>query len=377
MVGTRFLELKMPESNNPVDSELVILPEDRMLLEARIVRLRESSSVLAQIVQEAIEQSSETTHDNAPYDAARHEKNIVGKQLHDFERILSSHAVISYPVDPTEVMPGTRVKIQNGVKEQSLEVAGDYHERHDREWIVLSRKTPLALQMLGRKVGDFIEYDGSIWTVSNISTSGAQSNNESLSSSESNADKDWLSKRMLFVCGPHASGKSALVRDALNDGYTIFDTGPTLRSLHKNERPEITFREWVTDGERTAGNNFTDELLAKELRKLIAETPPSSGIIVVGNRSVSGIEYLKGQIDHSDSKVIYINAPKRMLFDRYKQREDAKNLTQKEFDEILEADMRMGLYQISGISDAKILNMDDLTIVSAKIRQFMDEWRPE
>ena len=167
------------------------------------------------------------------------------------------------------------------------------------------------------------------------------------------------------------------MRSALSEGYIIFDTGPTLRAMHKKDHTELTFDEWVLRGEQTVGTYFTDQLLATELLKLSAESMHSNGIVVVGNRSISGIQYLKDNVDHSDSKIIYVDAPKHVLYERYKQREIAEDLTQLEFDAILEKDKKLGLDQISGYCDAEILNIEDLATTSMIIRQFMDEWRPE
>ncbi len=212
-------------------------------------------------------------------------------------------------------------------------------------------------------------------------TPEAMQHNQTLDSieqaTENDVLKDWIASRLLFVCGPHASGKSALVRSALSEGYIIFDTGPTLRAMHKKDHPELTFGEWVLRGEQTVGKYFTDELLATELLKLRAESMHTNGIVIVGNRSLSGIQYLKDNVDHSDAKIIYVDAPKHVLYERYKQREIAEELTQLEFDAILEKDIQLGLDKISGYCDAEILNIEDLATTSKIIRQFMNQWRPE
>lgn len=191
--------------------------------------------------------------------------------------------------------------------------------------------------------------------------------------------REWFARRMLFVTGPHASGKSAVVKAALTDGFALFDTGPILREYHRSAEPDLSFGRWVDMNERQYGTNFTDELLRYHIQTAIAtETVEhSSGIVVVGNRSAKGVAYLESELAPPDSRIVYVDAPTDVLHERYKTREGKHDITDEEFAAILDADIQMGLAELIEVADFHMANDGGLDMAAQQLRYYMDAWQPE
>ncbi|HCH34923.1 MAG: hypothetical protein UY35_C0002G0034 [Candidatus Saccharibacteria bacterium GW2011_GWC2_48_9] len=164
-------------------------------------------------------------------------------------------------------------------------------------------------------------------------------------------------KKTLFVVGPHASGKSALAKAAMiGDLYRFVDTGPVLRSYHTADGPSMDFGPWIEMHEEHYGNNFTNDLLAGHIEASLAnEAHEQHDIVVIGNRSYSGVERLGAVLAPDDSKVLYIDAPKELLYQRYCMREN-KSLDRSEFQRLLDRDSAMGLDELADHADWYVLN---------------------
>jgi dephospho-CoA kinase/transcription elongation GreA/GreB family factor len=365
--------------NELTEQELLLLPVDALTLNERLVELYSRNETLSAVIQEAIEQSSETTHDNAPYDVAKDEKVINDSMIHGLESIRSRSKVF-LPDTESEVVGVGKIAILECDGEQKIiEIAGDWHDRHNEDNLVLNRRAPLAELLIGLTQSDDVTLpDGTKWKISQIRTVDIEiSTSESQDLSDAELS-DWRASRILFVCGHHASGKSSVIKEALEKDYLIFDTGPTLRKVHQQRRADISFEDWVSIGESQNGKNFTDIILKDELEKLIETSEVQrSGIVVIGNRSLSGIEYMRENLHISDSRIMYVVTPKKVMFERFKEREQLPNLPAVEFDDIIEQEMKKGLYHVGRNADYKILNTGSIKEVAKKVKTLLDEWVPE
>lgn len=187
-------------------------------------------------------------------------------------------------------------------------------------------------------------------------------------------DQAWLARRALFVTGPHASGKSHIVHHAFPDGFSIFDLGPIIRQAHQTQAPEQGFGEWLTAKEAIHGPHFTNDLLVNTLAPTLSDNPPSQGTILIGNRSMTGISYLRDNLDFSAAKVIYLSAPKPVLYERYKQREGRENLTEPDFEAILQAELAMGLGDVQAQADHIFENACPVIATVANLRAVVGNW---
>jgi len=137
-----------------MQEELRLLEEDKAYAKARITELEKAIQDLGPEFYEVFNQSSETWHDNAPFDALRDRQSVLDAELQQLKRILRS----SLPGAPVrkkgEVGIGTMVTLEGGKK---FFIAGDWtpHAGKTKNGIVtISSKTPLAENLLGKRVGD-------------------------------------------------------------------------------------------------------------------------------------------------------------------------------------------------------------------------------
>jgi adenylate kinase family enzyme len=171
----------------------------------------------------------------------------------------------------------------------------------------------------------------------------------------------------LFVVGPHASGKSALAKHALDDNsHQFFDTGPLLRSYHKHDCPNAPFGAWMTSSEEEYGATFADDVLAGHISTSLRRDAGKA--VIIGNRSIDGIDSLSEDLGASDRKIVYIDAPTDLLHERYQKREQCR-ISIVEFEEILERDRRMGLSALMGAADIVIDNSSDFETAASQFQQ--------
>lgn len=171
----------------------------------------------------------------------------------------------------------------------------------------------------------------------------------------------------LFVVGPHASGKSALARNSLgDDSYRFFDTGPLLRSYHQHDCPSATFGEWVSSNEDEYGVTFTDDVLAGHISASLQQNTGKA--VIIGNRSIDGINRITSLLGSRDKKIIYIDAPTNLLHERYQKREQCI-MSPAEFEEVLERDRHMGLSTLLGTADIVIDNDSDFEIAVQQLQR--------
>jgi transcription elongation GreA/GreB family factor len=137
-----------------MEKELILLDEDKLWARNRIEELEKQIQALGPEFYDVFNQSSETWHDNAPFDALRDRQSVLDAELQELRRILRSSAIsIQAPIKGI-VGVGSTVILENGkryfIAGDWTPVAGQVREGA----IVISRGTPLAGDLLGKKVGD-------------------------------------------------------------------------------------------------------------------------------------------------------------------------------------------------------------------------------
>lgn len=176
---------------------------------------------------------------------------------------------------------------------------------------------------------------------------------------------------MIFVTGPHGSGKSEVGKIFASKNFITFDLGPMLRNTYQKIGYDGTFSEWIKNGEDREGVHFTDALLLKEILYHIRKESSAlyQDMIIVGNRSMRGIEYLKHGIPpHRISYIIFMDASLDILHERCSQRED-EIFSMQDFDLLLDSDRKMGLYDIETVADTVIKNNGSKVELREEIRR--------
>lgn len=154
---------------------------------------------------------------------------------------------------------------------------------------------------------------------------------------------DKFMKNINFVVGHRGSGKTYMVQELkhTHDNILHIDTGPLLRKTFEEFPEKISFIEWINYGEKKYGKEFTNIVICKRMEKIIEENYVES-IIVTGNRSIEGIEYIKKHFEFKNSKIIFLDAPFNCLKNNYNMREKT-NLNDDEFQKIINLEKSMGL----------------------------------
>lgn len=148
--------------------ELIILDEDKMHMRTRIQELEAAIQALGPEFYEVFNQSSETWHDNAPFDALRDRQSLLDAELQMLRRTLRD----SLPQVPSQVRDrvgvGATVTLSNG---KAYFIAGDYtpHAGVKRGGaLVMSRQAPLATLLAGKKVNDVVAVNDTHHTITAI-----------------------------------------------------------------------------------------------------------------------------------------------------------------------------------------------------------------
>ncbi len=181
---------------------------------------------------------------------------------------------------------------------------------------------------------------------------------------------------MLFLVGPHGAGKTKLSEIAVEYGCIAIDLGPALRNLHLASGASCSFSEWIQDGELRNGKNFTDILLAAEVEKAKLHIEKESGhpdILIVGSRSIDGVEYLSTifpKVNGRSRRIVYIDAPFSLKLKRYNVREGL-SLAPEEFELLLAADTRMGLEKIRESADVLLWNDIDEDSLRKRVKELL------
>jgi transcription elongation GreA/GreB family factor len=136
-----------------MQKELVILDEDKEYIRCRIAELEKQIQDLGPEFYEVFNQSGETWHDNAPFDALRDRQSVLDAELQSLRRALRNSAV-SVPKPPKgKVGIGSTVHLSDG---RVFFIAGDYtpHAGQMRNGaLVISCQTPLAQTLLDQSMG--------------------------------------------------------------------------------------------------------------------------------------------------------------------------------------------------------------------------------
>lgn len=147
---------------------LVILDEDKAWARARIAELEAEILALGPEFRDAFTQTSETWHDNAPFEVARDKQSVLSAERQHLIILLKRG---SLPVPRSrhgQVGIGSVVTLrtQKG-EEKRFKIAGDWTPNAGSVVdgaLVISRVAPIAQAMLGKKVGYATSF-GTIETV--------------------------------------------------------------------------------------------------------------------------------------------------------------------------------------------------------------------
>jgi transcription elongation GreA/GreB family factor len=133
-----------------------ILEEDLVLLDERIKILEKQMLDLGEDFNEAVSQSSETWHDNAPFDAVRDRQSLIQFELTRLRNIRKETTKIK-PIFNHKIQIGSKVTLKAS-KRIRVMIGGNWVGRSDVEGhTLISCESPIAVNLLGRRVGEQID----------------------------------------------------------------------------------------------------------------------------------------------------------------------------------------------------------------------------
>lgn len=136
-----------------------VLKEDKTWAKARIAELEKAIQDLGPEFNIALNQSNETWHDNAPFDALRDTQAVMVAEMQNLKEILFK-ANISVPKPkPGRVGIGSYVTVFDGRKKYRYLLAGDWSPRIGQVangFTVVSRQSPIGEALFDKKVATTI-----------------------------------------------------------------------------------------------------------------------------------------------------------------------------------------------------------------------------
>jgi transcription elongation GreA/GreB family factor len=148
--------------------EPYLLADDRIAAEERILELERSIQDLGDDFKDAFTQSSETWHDNSPFEAVRDKQSMYAAELHYLRTLIRTSTLIQPKKKRGTIGIGDTVSLGNG---KTYRIAGDWTQYagkrvHDVWWV--SSKTPIARELLGKKRGDVVIFGTTNTTITEV-----------------------------------------------------------------------------------------------------------------------------------------------------------------------------------------------------------------
>lgn len=137
--------------------DYILLPEDRRWAEERIAVLEQKIKDLGPEFHEVLNQSSETWHDNAPFDAVVEKQHLLVAEKTHLREILSKASLVVPKPKKDTVGIGSIILLEGKRGEQKIRIAGDWTHQSGKtisETMTVSRRSPLAQAMIGKKAGE-------------------------------------------------------------------------------------------------------------------------------------------------------------------------------------------------------------------------------
>ena len=145
-----------------------------------------------------------------------------------------------------------------------------------------------------------------------------------------------------YFCGHKGSGKTYLANQITKEtAIKMIDTGPLIRKIYRehNQR-NLSFEDWMDYYEKKYGEDFSNEAICRSL-----QISQRENYIVVGYRSLPGIQYFNNFFKVSNFKVVYIDGDYELFRHNYNEREKT-NISLEEYEEIARREDDTGIREI-------------------------------
>lgn len=151
-----------------------ILEEDRKLAQARIIELEKEIQELGPEFHVVLNQSTETWHDNAPFDALREKQALLAAELQKLKEVLQKASIAPPHKQKGIVGIGSRITVSLKGKVQKYVLTGHWSYRLGKEIdkaMVITCQSPLGQAVLGKQLNDtgILSHNGQQLIITDIS----------------------------------------------------------------------------------------------------------------------------------------------------------------------------------------------------------------
>ena len=125
-----------------------ILKEDYELVVKRIRELEMNLRDLANVFRQTLTESSETWHDNSPWENAKAEEAVYLSELENLTNVLKTHKVV---VDTNDSLIGKNYKINFNGNDVKVFLAGDFSMRSGQrinDHIIVTKDSPIGKRII-------------------------------------------------------------------------------------------------------------------------------------------------------------------------------------------------------------------------------------
>jgi len=145
--------------------DLLILESDKIAARQRIAEIDAEILALGPIFYEVFNQTSETWHDNAPFEGVRDHQSMLSAERQSLKRLLHDCAISIPKQKKNAVGIGSKVTVLNTSTQKATDyfIAGDWSINTGKKvdgTLVISRKSPIAIVLIGKKTNDEISFNG-------------------------------------------------------------------------------------------------------------------------------------------------------------------------------------------------------------------------
>jgi transcription elongation GreA/GreB family factor len=139
-----------------------LLDQDKVWIEDRLEHLNKQIKDLGEEFNEVLNQSSETWHDNAPFDAVVDKQSLLYAEYSHLKYIILNSRKVSVSQQNTRIEIGKHVMLIKDTKTRKYYISGDWTHLSgnvDKSGsTVISCQTPIAKELIGKKLGDVTDF---------------------------------------------------------------------------------------------------------------------------------------------------------------------------------------------------------------------------
>lgn len=139
-----------------------LLDEDKVWIENRLEFLNRKIKDLGEEFHEVLNQSSETWHDNAPFDAVVDKQSLLYAEYSHLKHIILNSKKIVSSKSHSKVQIGQQVTVSKSGTKKIYYIAGDWSyltgKLNKNGALVVTCQTPLAQALIDKSVGENTAY---------------------------------------------------------------------------------------------------------------------------------------------------------------------------------------------------------------------------